>query len=293
MPQTDPFPYSKNRVVSVSVPNAPTSLPGARTAIRFRLVDLQTPNPPNATPPPNFSAFESGPTCTDPAGCVRWVGEPNTFLESQGNSDAGSFKAARLQCTPFYHDWTIEGLVHVVGAELVPSSTYHVDVLAADCMGSESSCSLVSPYNSLTTARYGDITLVFNPPEPDSQPDALDIVALVNKYKGLTGAPSKAFAQLQPNLPELNSDVSALDIAAGVNAYKGFAYPFSGPCVCPSTVTCGATPCNTPAACNGGMCVQTCAGGDNDGEPCINNTHCPAGTCAPGFCLDRCGRCTP
>lgn len=294
MPQTDPFPYGKTRVVSVSLLQAPSTIPGAQTAIRFRLADLQNPNPPNAaTPPPNFSAFEWGPTCADPAGCIRWVGKANTFLESQAIPGRGNFRAARLQCTPYYRDWTTEGLVHVVGAELVPSSTYYVDVFAADCMGHETTCSLVSPPNILTTARYGDVTEPFDPPETGTQPDALDILALVEKFKGTVGALSKAFTQLQPNLPELNGDVNALDIVAGVDAFKGFAYPFSGPCVCPSTVTCGAAPCNTPAPCNGGMCVRSCNGGDNDGEPCNSDSHCPSATCGPGFCRDRCGRCTP
>lgn len=295
MPQSDPFPFSKTRVVSVSVPTAPTSLPGAQTAIRFWLADLQNPNPPNVAtaPPPDFSAFELGPKCTDPAGCVRWVGKVNTFLESQEDPEVGSFRAARLQCTPYYRDWTTEGLVHVVGAELMPSSTYYVQVVAADCMGSEPTCSLVSPFNILITARYGDITLPFNPPYSETQPDALDVVVLVDKFKNIPGALSKTFAQLQPNVPDLNGDLSALDIVAGVEAVKGLAYPFSGPCACPSPVTCGVTPCNTSAPCNGGMCVRTCAGGDNDGEPCNNNTYCPSGECAPGFCRDRCGRCAP
>jgi len=293
MPQTDPFPYNKTRVVSVSVPIVATTQPGAQTAIRFRLVDLQNPNPPNDTtaPPPDFSTFEVGPACTDPAGCVRWVGKANTFLESQEDPEVGSFRAARLQCTPYYRDWTTEDLVHVVGAELVPSSSYYVQVVAADCMGSEPTCTLVSTANFLMTARYGDVTLRFNPPEIVRQPDAIDIVALVDKFKSIPGALNKAFAQLQPNVPDLNSDLNALDILAGVNAFKGFAYPFSGPCACPSTVVCGATPCSTPTACNGGMCVRTCAGGENNGEPCNNDGHCPGGVCGPGFCRDRCGRC--
>ena len=295
MPQTDFNPFSKTRVVSVSVPSAPTSLPGAQTAIRFWLADLQNPDPPNVAtaPPPDFSAFELGPSCTDPAGCVRWVGKVNTFLESQEDPDQGSFRAARLQCTPYYRDWTTEALVHVFGAELMPSSTYYVQVVAADCMGSEATCTLVSPFHILMTARYGDITLPFNPPYTVRQPDALDVVVLVDKFKNIPGALSKTFAQLQPNVPDLHGDLSALDIVAGVDALKGFAYPFSGPCACPSTVPCGLTPCNTSTSCDGGMCVESCLGGDNDGEPCNNDDHCPNGVCGPGFCRDRCGRCTP
>ena len=41
-----------------------------------------------------------------------------------------------------------------------------------------------------------------------------------------------------------------------------------------------------------GMCVKVCTSGDNIGEPCINNNHCPNGACAAaGTCRDRCGRC--
>jgi len=304
MPQPDLFPYNKTRVVSVSVPSVATTQPGAQTAIRFRLIDLQNPDPPNAAtaPPPNFSAFEAGATCTDPAGCARWVGEANTFRESQENPEGEGFKAARLQCTPYYRDWTTEGLVHVVGAELMPSSTYHVEVVAADCAGSETSCSLISPYNILTTARYGDVAPLYNPPETESQPDALDVVALVDKFKDVAGAPRKTFTQLQPNVPELNNDVSALDIVTGVEAFRGLAYPFSGPCPCPSLATCNALPCSSPGTCTGSalpglgtgaMCVKTCAGGDSDGEPCINDAHCPAAACGAGYCRDRCGRCSP
>ncbi len=294
MPQGDTATYNKNRVISISVPTAPTSAPGARTAVRVRLVSLNDPSLSNApvVPPADFSAFEFGPTCADPAGCVRWVGKPNTFLESQGNPGAGAFQAARLQCTPYYTDWTTEGLVHVVGAEVIPGSFYQVENVAADCMGQEATCSLVSPYNPLATARYADVVPLFNPPENRGEPDALDVVALVHKFKNVPGALSKTWAQLQPNVPDLNGDVNALDILAGVNAFKRLAYPFTGPCVCPSTVTCGTTPCNTSAPCGGGMCVRTCVSGANDGEPCNNDTHCPDGTCGPGFCRDRCGRCT-
>jgi hypothetical protein len=295
MPQGDPSIYHKNRFVSIWVPTEPASAPGAQTAIRVKLASLNDQSLSNAlvVPPSDFSAFEFGPTCADPAGCVRWVGKPNTFLESQTNPGAGAFQAARLQCTPYYTDWTIEGLVHVVGAEVIPGSFYDVENVAVDCMGNEATCSLVSPPNILVTARSADIVPPFNPPESDREPDALDVVALVDKFKSVPGAPSKTWAQLRPNVPDLNGDVDALDISAGVDAFKGRAYPLTGPCVCPSTVTCGATPCNTSAPCDGGMCVRTCVSGANGGEPCNKNTHCPNGTCGPGFCRDRCGRCTP
>jgi len=217
----------------------------------------------------------------------------------QDSPGLGSFRGARLQCTPYYHDWNVEGLIHVTGAEIVPSSKYDVQTFASFCTDNESSCTAVSTPLRINTARSGDITVPFSPPSTTTQPDALDIAQVVNKLKNLPGAPIKVIAQLQPNLPELNADINALDIVAVVDAVKQIAYAFSGPCACPSTVICGSTSCSTATPCvtafgTGAMCVKTCASGDNDGAPCINNTHCPGsppGTCGNGFCRDRCGRC--
>jgi hypothetical protein len=200
----------------------------------------------------------------------------------------------------------------VTGAEIVPSSIYHVESVSAACMGHESDCTAVSAPAQITTTRSGDIAARFNPPDPSTQPDALDIAQLVNKFKNVPGAPIKPIAQLQPNLPELNGDINALDIVAVVDAVKGLAYPFGGPCPCPSLMICGLTPCATPAVCvalpaasgggPGAMCVKKCqAPATNAGEPCLNASHCPgggvgscgAGGANPGFCRDKCGRCTP
>jgi len=291
----------KGRALSFRVPPGAAAGP-LQTAIRFTMVTLQDPDPPNVAnyPPPDFSAYESA-TCSaggETNGCARWVGKPGTFLESQEDATLGSFKSARLQCTPYYHDFTSEGLLHVVGAEVLPSSRYDVLVFGSSCKGGESTCTDVSTVVAMTTRRSGDIAANFNPPSTTDQPDALDIAQVVNKLKSVPGSLVKSITQSQPNLPELNADVNALDIAAVVDAVKQFAYAFSGPCPCPSTVMCGSTACTTPTICAStfgaeSTCVKTCTGGDNDGDPCINDTHCPGGACGEGFCRDRCGRCTP
>ncbi|MFH1108127.1 MAG: hypothetical protein V1790_02870, partial [Planctomycetota bacterium] len=160
-------------------------------------------------------------------------------------------------------------------------------------------CTNVSAAVPMYTRRSGDAETGYNPPGTGQQPDAGDVTALVNKFKKLAGAPLNFRSQLQPNLPELNTDVSASDIVAVVDAYKGFAYPYGGPCPCPSLVTCGATPCSGGVAtCTGSglpglgaesMCVKTCS---VSGTPCIDATHCPSGeTCGSPFCRDKCGRC--
>lgn len=287
---------NKNRSLSLQVPPSAVAGPGAITALRVKLVDLQNPQPPNigCCPPPDFSAYESGAACTDPGGCVRWVGRPGTFLESQDDPGAGSYSAARLQCAPLYRDWTGDGAFHVIGAEIVPSSTYHVQNFGESCQGNEAACVVTSGLLAVTTARWGDIEAAFNPPATTTQPDVIDVAQLVNKFKNVIGAPVKAIAQIQPNLPEANADINALDIVAVVDAVKQFAYSFSGPCPCPSMVTCKLTACASPADCSGGLCVKTCVSGTNIGEPCINDTHCPGGgNCGAGFCRDACGRCTP
>jgi hypothetical protein len=308
----------KTRVISFSAP-APAVATGApgQTAIQVTMVDLQNPQPPNAPccPAPDFGVYESA-TCTaagEMNGCARWVGTPGTFYEAQGPPLGGPYRAARLQCSPYYHNWGSESVFHVTGAEIMPSSRYEVEVFGSVCKGQEGACQAVSPPVTMATRRSGDVTARFNPPDPVTQPDALDVAQLVNKFKSVVGAPIKAIAQLQPNLPDLNADINALDIVQGVDAVKGLAYPFGGPCPCPSLMTCGSlappagTPCATPAVCvalaalggggPGAMCVKTCVGGTNDGQPCINIAHCPSGTSCgaagptPGFCRDKCGRC--
>jgi len=287
-----------------------TNVTAVESAIEVTMVDLQHPIPQNLLqfPPPDFSAYESG-TCSAPGeagGCARWVGKPGTFLESQDLPLGVANRAARLQCTPFYWDWVTEtasGSIAVVGAEIVPSSEYSVQAYAASCKGAETGCTNVSLAVTMYTRRSGDTGPNFNPPATSTQPDALDVAAVVTKLKNLPGALVKSITQLQPNLPELNADINALDIVAVVDAVKQKAYAFGGPCPCPSTVPCppaaGSVACTSPTPCvtafgPGSLCVKTCSGGDNAGDPCINDTHCPGGgICESGHCRDRCGRCMP
>jgi len=300
------------------------------------MVGLQHPVPPNGgcCPPQDFHTYESA-TCTgDPpvggGGCARWVGKPGTFLESQDLPALGNYRAARLQCSPFYADWvgeTASGPITVVGAEIMPSSTYDVQTYGVSCKDSETGCPNVSAAVAMLTRRSGDVNTAYNPPATSTQPDAIDVTALVNKFKNVTGASGKAVTQLQPNVPELNADINALDIVAVVDAVKGLAYPFAGPCPCPSLVTCGPgaggrscsgvdgcklcvggandgklclaagdCPSGTCGGATGkvtGTCIKTCTGGANAGDACINNTHCPSSSCGTGYCRDRCVRCKP
>ncbi len=296
-PVAEPATSPRNRTLALTVPPFSTATGEAKgeSALRVRLVDLQNPMPPNALqfPPPDFSAFEAGVTCNDPSACVRWVGRPLEYLDRSGNQNGVPFRAARLQCTPHYHNWSDEGVFHIVGAEIMPSSTYDVQNASTECIGSEINCPVVSSPLRMTTGRFGDVAVPLNPPSNSVQPDGLDITAMVNKFKGLPGASPKTATQLQPNAPDPTAAIDALDIVACLDAFKGFAYPFSGPCPCPSLVTCDATPCNSASQCPGGTCVHACTGGERDGNPCMDASHCPGGACGPGFCRDSCARCSP
>jgi hypothetical protein len=282
----------KNRVLTLMPDDT-----GEIFAIRVTMIDLENPDPPNAPqfPPTDFSAYEAGATCTDTGGCARWVGSLQTYPECVfDNPAAGAFRTARLQCTPFYHEWGVEGLFHITGGEVVPSSRYDVEFVPVSCQGMEDTCPNVPAAVEMRTARYGDVAPQFNPPSTAGQPDALDIAALVDKYKCLPGSYAKAATQTQPNVPEHYRQHTGLDIVNVIDAFKGFAFPFTGPCPCPSVVTCDATPCTSSTQCaNGGVCYKTCVGGIADGGPCQFGEHCPGGSCGAGFCRDACARCTP
>jgi hypothetical protein len=354
------------------VPPAAASGGATASAIKVTLVDLENSVPPNnnpagpCCPPANFTTFDTavnavcaggndqgyrcppsacpggscpaGVGCTEAAGanaqgsCARWVGPPLGYLESNDNPGIGNYRVSRLQCAPFYYDWTTEpfdGLVNVIGAEIVPSSTYTLQSYGSDCKGNEGSCINVSVPVNLTTRRAGDIAAPFQAPGPPlTQPNAVDVANAVNKFRNLAGAPSKVIAQVQPNFPDPNSDFNAIDVVTVVDNVRGFGYTYSGPCVCPSTVPCNVTACAGASACigpygAGATCIKTCTSG-RTGQPCNNNLNCgycvggpltgngaagipcdansdcASGTCQtgtcptgamPGFCRDRCGRC--
>jgi hypothetical protein len=277
-------------------------------------------------------AAHSGTSCSNLAectaagetnGCARWVGRPRTFMERQGPPATGPYRAARLQCTPFYNDWKSEPKFCVFGAEIMPSSTYSVQAYSSNCMGNEATCTSVSAPVTMYTRRCGDIASVYNPPDLSKQPDAIDIAKIVDSFKGLSTGLPKCISKITPNLPEHNLNVDAGDISQVVDQAKGFAYrnpPYDGPCPCPSAVPCGVA-CNAPACTANprNTCVTTCTGGPNNGEPCLNGRHCGntcpgpsrpglpckdnadflgetctiVGVCGNPSCRDACGRCKP
>ena len=83
---------------------------------------------------------------------------------------------------------------------------------------------------NVPTGKWGDVT------DPVNVTNFQDISALIAKFQGAVGAIGKTRVDLEPNIP--NRIVNFLDIAQDVGAFQGRAYPFAGPCACPSTATC-------------------------------------------------------
>jgi len=198
-----------------------------------------------------------------------WVGPPFDAPEEDSGQPGLTFKAAPLQCTPYFRDWSTLGVVSVYGAEIIPDSTYQVQPVDITCPSFTQESCFASPVE-IDTGRYADNSEVFQGPGNPPQPDFADISALVSKFLADPGAPIKALAQLQPNVVFPMRPIDFNDISGAVSAFLGTSYAsqYPGPCVCPSTVTCGETPCS-------------------------NDTQCGSGLCVNGFCGDACGRCTP
>ena len=141
-----------------------------------------------------------------------------------------SFRCAALSCTPEYRDWAAElagNVLHVTGAEIMPSSVYRVAQLALTCSGHEDSCIDVLYEFPVYTAHWGNV-------DDDPQLNVLDVASQVDKVKDQNGARlHKPRMQLQPNLPNPMANVGVLDIACVVDALKGKEYPFQGPTDCP------------------------------------------------------------
>lgn len=206
---------ARNR--SLSLMTLPQSGP---TALRVTLDSLHHVSPPyTAGPVADFTALE---------GEVRWIGPPTQYVESLFGGVP--FQASQLQCTPYYHDWSTVGVLHVFGSAIVPSSQYSIETLALSCQGAEVGCAVVSSPIEVSTGRWGDLETPFNPPSGSVQPDLGDVAALVNKFRDVPGAPIKARALLVGsdhfgNLTMLGSDLNFTQIAACVDAFRGSPYP--------------------------------------------------------------------
>ncbi len=200
-PQVSTEYVAENRYVTITPGNS-----GECTALRLTVTDMPTP----------FDAAE---------GRQYWVDRPTVVVD--GNPPT-THLVSRLRCTPLYMDFGALGALQIADHAILPGGTYMVEAIRSLCARS-----IATHFSSAATVStllpWGD---VFGPGgERDGTVDAVDVASLVNKFKGLPGAPQLPRADLYPSRPD--QIIDALDIAMDVDAFKGFAYPFSGPPVCP------------------------------------------------------------
>jgi len=224
----DPEWPETNRFISFTPTNT-----GQPTAIRVRLVDLYHPDPmPSIGEMPDFSAFE---------GEYRWVGAPvelPEFAEAGPPFAEPTWMGAMLQCEPYFTEWTsLETMLHVYGAEIMPDSTYEVQEVLEVCAGRLDDESLYSTAVQIDTARWGDVTALYAAPDNPAQPDFIDISAIVAKFVGAAD-PTKVETMLRFTVLPVAESIDFRDIAACVESFTATAYPYDGPCACPSAATC-------------------------------------------------------
>ncbi|UCC30163.1 MAG: right-handed parallel beta-helix repeat-containing protein [Phycisphaerales bacterium] len=223
---------NKNRYLSFSPTNA-----GRATAIRVTLVNLPVP----------FHVFN---------GQTMWVGPPQEICENAGQGsgvlpedcgiapglESATFMTATLQHEPYYTYWGTFGTIHVYHELLVPDGNYVVQAIDEACnVGIEGVYSLTL---EVDTSIWGD--LVRNcTTTPCGPPDgvvgiATDVTAVLDKFKNLPGAPSKARCDLEPSSPDLLINIT--DVSRALDAFRGFGYPFEPDPAPPPSSSAGSTP---------------------------------------------------
>ena len=220
-PKPEPKVFPKNRYISF-IPNNP----GQLTSLRVRLV--------------------SAPDHPDSVGAEWWVGPPRTVCENGGEIEPPAdgcgpapscapnptMLTSDLQCTPHCRDWgSLEQVLDVGDANIVPNAVYEVEAVACDCETSPSEALLIR------TSIWGDAVGPYGGcPAGYSQPDnsvdiVTDVTALLSKFQNLLESPTKAQSDLEPEQPDRQNNIS--DVTFALNAFGGAEYPFSSPTRCP------------------------------------------------------------
>ncbi len=199
---------AKNRFVSFSA-----GVPGRDQAIRVTFEDL----------PPPLDLLD---------GVSMWVAEPFDVSESSITADPtagfGTFKAATLQCEPFFMDWSTVGMVHVFHEAIVPGGLYPVQVIDQTCGASAEAD--FSPPLTAERVRTGDVVsdCTTDPcGPPNGSIDILDVMAVVGKFALRPGSVDKVRADLEPQLPDFVINIT--DALYVVDAFGGHPFVFVMP----------------------------------------------------------------
>lgn len=166
-----------------------------------------------------------GQFCTSAAQCPRiCVASENEGVPCLVDADCpqgvceGACEPGFVGPTPEYRTAAGWGTVRVRGAEIRPGAAYRVHALCAFVPGSPTE----SGAKNVTMWRWGDV-------DGDADIDALDIVRLVDAFKGIypPGALKDA-VDLWRCIPD--DGIDALDITLDVDAFRGLSFPCAASC---------------------------------------------------------------
>ena len=185
---------------------------------------------------PDLQAFE---------GQVRYLGPPEVF--DNNASSAPKWVGAKLQCAPFYRDWSASALaaelgiseaeadtIYYYGAEVVPCSIHAVQQATQSCVDSANEACFSDPLE-VRTALWGDLW------SPFGSVNFTDIGKQIDAFKSIpfvpgdppSGAPNNWRSMLRENEGRPGATINWTDIGKTVGAFKTIAYQESGPTDCP------------------------------------------------------------
>lgn len=217
------------------------------------------------TPGPRFPCGENNP-CGAGKTCVPAGGECTGQFDCYDYEVASysPYKCAFLGCEPEYRDWGAAangGVLHVTGSEIVPSSVYHIQLLAESCTANWANYSAAIVVES---GVWGDVTGTGG--VPNNVANALDISAVVDKVmSSVTALPMPQLWLRNQNPYPVNVGVNVLDIGLLSNVLVGQPYNYEVG-TCDSLVQCEA-------------------------QACENVEDCGFDPCVDGYCMDSAGRC--
>ena len=163
----------------------------------------------------------------------------NRSFQTAGTTKGfANFNAARLQCAPFYTDWSSLGTIHVFHEGIVPDGSYKVAVIDQSCDAAvETNFSEALP---MTTATWGDTVLDLSqtPPLPPNGPpvDIVDALGVLGRFSSVPGSIIKARADLEPACLDLKINVT--DVLSSLSGFVGLDYPFGPTAADPCDSTC-------------------------------------------------------
>jgi hypothetical protein len=114
----------------------------------------------------------------------------------------------------------------------VPNSEYEVRFADAACLQSGQESCMTAPV-VLRTTRWGDVAGPFYGFGSTSQPNPVDFITIIDKFRDLASAAHYTQARIEGNDLDPTRHVNFSDISACIQAYRNFPYDYAGPPACP------------------------------------------------------------